>query len=209
MPYMAKVKQGLSIHIDFSGTQHDVLAMRRKTSSHPWSKAKRVFTMLFREVFKMHPHWTLEDIQQQLGEDYIPVLDELAIAAGFRSTVEPTKEEFAIVEARYAAGVYDAKTISETCKIPLARVLTALNHKLALYGISPYGASAYGSNRQISDGSQEVPRKITAVGQLYYRGRRYSLGIRYRARYCKVLERDQSLIVSFENQEPVCLTRRR
>ena len=76
------------------------------------------------------------------------------------------------------------------------------------YGQTPFGSSPYGSNRRKSNGVSAVSRKVTRSGQLYYRGYRYTLGVRYGNRQALLLERGARLTVSFVDQPPLDLAAR-
>ena len=80
-----------------------------------------------------------------------------------------------------------------------------LRHKAAedAYGSSPYGTAPYGGSRKPSLRGEPVARKVTAGGQLSYRGHLYQVGTAYSGVVAAVREKERKVLVTLPGKEVV------
>jgi hypothetical protein len=168
-----------------------------------WRALQRLAADLFAQLHVQHPSWCLEEAVAHLKLPRTALLIELLSNAGFPPRREPTPAETLAVDSALLHGVWSERVIAAETGIDVHRVRTIVQMRRGGYGSTPYGKEAYGGNRQTSDGSKAVPRRVTVTGQMSYRGRVYTLGAVYRGRQARVLERGQQLLVLLDRKSVV------
>lgn len=133
---------------------------------------------------------------------------ELAKEAGFRLRQESTPEELVAVAQACIRGARSEDLIAKETGLPSERITQILGSFAQGYGQAPFGIAPYGGSRRFSDGRSMVPRRITSVGQLSYRGHTYTLGAAYRNRIAMLVERGSRLTLTFADRPPLDLASR-
>jgi len=175
-----------------------------------WRTLKKIALTHFSCVHVEKPHWTVEQLFEANSLPVTALLCELAVEAGFEHEIERTTVEDCEVLAGQTNIVHASEeVISSNVGIGLKKVQGILKSRSAGYGHTPFGCTAYGGNRALSDGKSAVARRTTVNGQLSYRGHRYSLGALYRGRMVFVIERERELLITCNDRSPLHVTRYR
>lgn len=173
-----------------------------------WQALQRIALRYFKDLRRTRGDCTATDVIAEMNLPETALILELLAKAGLREKERPTPDEVCAVAGMCIRGIWSESTISKESKIPIETV-SAIFESFALgHGQAPYGLAPYGGNRRVSKNNQPVPRRITIVGQLNYRGKTYTLGAAYGGRNAMVREQDEQLLVTFIDKSPLYLTRR-
>lgn len=169
------------------------------------SDVAQILVACLRYLRTQHPEWTDSDCATALT---LPNDD--VFRAQFHAACPPDTDALSVarVTALHQAGVWSTTVIAEESGVPEPLVRELLAQPMG-YGCLPFGVTPFGARRAQSDGTRAVPRRVTLMGQLSYRGKLYTLGQPYRGRMAWILERTESLVVTFADRPTLHLAMRR
>lgn len=170
-----------------------------------WTVLKEVAKAHFAHLRSKYPNWTISDVLDNFHAKGNGIILQLVEEAGFYWNPACTQDQVIAVAGRFAAGITTARAIAFETRIPQPLVEAILERIEAGYGSSPYGKK-YGRNRAISIEGNPVKRKVTTMGQISYRGKRYTLGMSYSGHVASVVEKGDRLIADFQDRPCVVLT---
>jgi hypothetical protein len=175
-------------------------------SAGDWSALSAIASEHFRTLRQAHAGWSIAELFVRSGILPTPHLCALAAQAGFvgDAAVESAPNR---VLRHHHLGVWSTEIISEETGIARDEV-EAILAAAGGYGSGGYGSTPYGHNRATADGETAVLRRVSAVGQMSYRGHQYSLGQPYRGRIATLLEHGAIILASFGDRPTLRLAAR-
>lgn len=176
-------------------------------SRQNWLALKRIAADHSKSLRTQHQDWALEELMANLNLPRTALMLDMAATAGFVGATEPAVAEVYEVLTQQMNGVHSLEVIANTAGICVQKVQRLLEISSAGYCKAPFGCTAYGGYRAVSDGKTAVARRTTIKGQLSYRGKRYSLGALYRGRTVFAREKEGELLITCNDRSPLHVTR--
>jgi len=182
--------------------------MTTGTDAHTIALLRRLGLNCLRALRVRHSDWTSTEARAALDLPESTLTDALLAEAGFPAPSEPSPQDTAAVLMRCAFGVWSAEVIAAETGLSLATVRRVFVRCSIDAAQRAYAERLVEGHRQLGNGNRAVPRRVTAVGQISYRGQLYTLGVAYRGRVALVIEQGRELHLRFVDRPPVVLALR-
>jgi len=163
---------------------------------------KRILTQLARALFprlrRENPHWDYADLRDNLDLPDTDSLRECAREAGFALPGPLSRDEENTILRTLRRGVFGPEDVARETGLPLVFVKAFLDEIGVPFGAGGWGMFPWpckvGGRKRVS---MPEPRRVSAKGQLSFRGHTYGLGTRYAGAIAWVAEHDGKVIARF------------